>query len=98
MDSKDLFFTEMLAAAKDDTFANRMMTAEELADYLRLHPSTIYRLVRKKQIPGFKVGSDWRFSQRAIDEWSQGQYQPSEEPEAPEPPAKPAKPKKHGSH
>jgi len=46
-----------------------VMTLEEVADYLRVHPSTIYRLLKKKQLPAFKVGSDWRFNLESIDRW-----------------------------
>jgi len=45
------------------------MTLEEVADYLRVHPSTIYRLIKKVSIPGFKLGSDWRFHRETIDRW-----------------------------
>jgi excisionase family DNA binding protein len=48
---------------------NPVMTARELADYLRVHPSTIYRLLKQKRIPAFKVGSDWRFDRKRIDRW-----------------------------
>jgi excisionase family DNA binding protein len=41
----------------------------EVADYLRVHPSTIYRLLKRKELPAFKVGSDWRFNRAAIDQW-----------------------------
>ena len=46
-----------------------MMTLEEVAGYLRLHTSTIYRLVRAGIIPGVKIGGQWRFSQKRVDEW-----------------------------
>jgi excisionase family DNA binding protein len=48
---------------------NKVLTLEELADYLRVHPSTIYRLLRKNQLPAFKVGSDWRFNLDSVDKW-----------------------------
>jgi excisionase family DNA binding protein len=48
---------------------NPVMTVRELADYLRVHPSTIYRLLKQKRIPAFKVGSDWRFDRKCIDGW-----------------------------
>jgi excisionase family DNA binding protein len=48
---------------------SQIMTVKELADYLRVHPSTIYRLLKEKHIPAFKVGSDWRFNREAIDRW-----------------------------
>lgn len=47
----------------------RVMTLEEVAGYLRVHPSTIYRLLKKKKLPAFKVGSDWRFNLESIDRW-----------------------------
>ncbi len=40
----------------------KVLTVEELAKYLRVHRSTIYRLLRKGQISGFRIGSDWRFN------------------------------------
>ena len=46
-----------------------ILTLENLAEYLRVHPSTIYRLLKKKQLPAFKVGRDWRFSRESIDRW-----------------------------
>ena len=46
-----------------------IMTVMELADYLRVHPTTIYRLLKLGQLPAFKVGSDWRFNVESIDRW-----------------------------
>lgn len=46
-----------------------IMTVPELSAYLRVHPSTIYRLLKYRRIPGFKIGSDWRFEKSAIDAW-----------------------------
>jgi len=47
----------------------KVMTVKELCDYLRIHQSTVYRLLKRRQLPGFKVGSDWRFSLETIDQW-----------------------------
>ncbi len=47
----------------------KVITIAELADYLRVHRSTLYRLLKKGQLPGFKIGSDWRFNVEAIDKW-----------------------------
>jgi excisionase family DNA binding protein len=47
----------------------KVLTVGELSDYLRVHRSTIYRLLKKGQLPGFKIGSDWRFNVEAIDQW-----------------------------
>jgi excisionase family DNA binding protein len=46
-----------------------IITVSELADYLRIHRSTIYRLLKKGQLPGFKIGSDWRFNLEEVENW-----------------------------
>ena len=46
-----------------------VMTLEEVAAFLQVHASTIYRLLKKHRIPAFKLGSDWRFSQDSIERW-----------------------------
>jgi excisionase family DNA binding protein len=51
----------------------KILTVREVSEYLRVHPATIYRLLRSKQIPGFLLGSDWRFDLNAIDRWSRGE-------------------------
>jgi excisionase family DNA binding protein len=48
---------------------SKVITITELSEYLRVHRSTIYRLLKKGQLPGFKIGSDWRFNIEAIDNW-----------------------------
>jgi excisionase family DNA binding protein len=37
-----------------------LMTVREAATYLRCHTSTIYRLLRENQLPGVKIGNQWR--------------------------------------
>jgi excisionase family DNA binding protein len=46
-----------------------MMTLDEVAQFLHVHPSTVYRLLKDRSIPAFKVGSDWRFNQESIEKW-----------------------------
>ena len=48
---------------------SNVMRVAEVAEYLHVHPTTIYRLLKKHKIPGFKVGSDWRFNIESIDRW-----------------------------
>jgi excisionase family DNA binding protein len=65
----------------DSTMATptRLITVKELSDYLRVHPSTIYRLLKRGELPAIKLGSDWRFSLEAIDRWRQRQSGEREE-------------------
>jgi excisionase family DNA binding protein len=50
-------------------FESPILTVKECADFLGLHPTTIYRLLKHGLIPGFKLGSDWRFSKKELTEW-----------------------------
>lgn len=46
-----------------------LMTVKEVAEYLKTCPMTIYRMLSDNEIPGFKVGGDWRFRKEALKEW-----------------------------
>ena len=59
--------TERRVGAPSTSLA--LLTFKEAMDFLRVSRSTIYRLLKKGQLPGFKIGSDWRFNVEAIDEW-----------------------------
>jgi excisionase family DNA binding protein len=55
--------------------APKILTVPEVAEYLHVHPTTIYRLLRAKQLPAFRVGSEWRFNVDTIDRWRSEQEQ-----------------------
>lgn len=48
---------------------NDIMTLEEVAEYLRLKPQTIYTWAQEKKIPAAKLGKEWRFRKSLIDKW-----------------------------
>jgi excisionase family DNA binding protein len=52
-----------------------VLTAGEVADYLRVSLSTIYRLLKSGDLPAFKVGSDWRFNRVHIEKWLKSRTQ-----------------------
>ena len=52
-----------------DEMKDKVLTVQEVSTYLRVHPSTIYRMLKKNLLPAFRVGSDWRFTVEAIDKW-----------------------------
>ena len=45
------------------------MTLEEVAEYLKVKPQTIYTWAQEKKIPAAKLGKEWRFRKSIIDEW-----------------------------
>ena len=51
----------------------QLLSVDEVARHLKVNPTTVYRLVRQGQIPGFKVGDQWRFSQEMLDSWMKDQ-------------------------
>jgi excisionase family DNA binding protein len=48
---------------------SEIMTLEEVAEYLKLTPQTIYTWAQEKRIPAAKLGKEWRFKKSIIDEW-----------------------------
>ena len=49
--------------------ATPLMTVDEVADYLQLHPLTVRRLARENKIPFFKLGRQWRAKRELLDRW-----------------------------
>lgn len=47
----------------------QVMTIDELAEYLQIAKSTLYKLAQEGKVPGQKVGKHWRFRKEAIDRW-----------------------------
>lgn len=46
-----------------------VMTIDDLAAYLKLSKSTLYKLCAEGKVPGTKVGRHWRFRKDIIDNW-----------------------------
>lgn len=49
--------------------SNILMTVEELAKYLKIKPDTIYKKVKRGELPALKLGKLLRFPKELIDEW-----------------------------
>lgn len=47
----------------------QIMTPKEAAKYLGFHLVTIYRLLKKQEIPATKIGGQWRFKKDVLDAW-----------------------------
>jgi excisionase family DNA binding protein len=63
MKGKDVARTPLYAVP------SRLMTVRDLSEYLHVHISTIYRMLRQREIPAFRIGSDWRFNIESVDRW-----------------------------
>ena len=59
----------MAALSHRHTTTTRMLRVSEVADYLHVSRSTIFRLLKRNELPAFMVGSDWRFDVEEIDRW-----------------------------
>ena len=71
----ELFAGGIEMAAEDQIF-----TIKELSEHLRVHPTTIYRLLRQGRLPGFRVGSNWRFNRAVIEQWEKLQASEQQRP------------------
>ncbi len=56
-----------------------IMTLEEVARFLRLNKSTIYRMAREGTLPAWKLGNVWRFKKEAIEDWIVGSQRAHEQ-------------------
>lgn len=48
---------------------DKWLTLDELAAYLKMGRTKLYTLAQRGQIPGGKIGSQWRFDREEIDAW-----------------------------
>jgi len=46
-----------------------ILTIRDVAAYLKLPVSTVYRLAERRELPGHKVGRQWRFHKSILDDW-----------------------------
>jgi excisionase family DNA binding protein len=46
-----------------------LLTTDQVALYLNVDKFTVYRLVAQRKLPAFKVGSQWRFKKRLLEDW-----------------------------
>lgn len=48
---------------------DQVLTIDELAAYLKVSKSSLYKWLTQGKIPGQKLGKHWRFSKPVIDRW-----------------------------
>jgi excisionase family DNA binding protein len=47
----------------------RLLTLKEVANILRIHPRTAYRLVQDGALVAIRVGTQWRVTEEALHEY-----------------------------
>lgn len=47
-------------------YAPKLLTIQEVADILRIHPRTAYRLVKQGSLNAIRVGTQWRVPESAM--------------------------------
>ena len=55
-----------------ETRTKEVLNADEAAEFLGVNPYTIRQKARSGEMPGRKVGKEWRFSRQALLEWLAG--------------------------
>ncbi len=53
----------------EPTRDGEILTVMEVARFLRVPKSTVYKLARVGELPASKIGKHWRFLRRDIHEW-----------------------------
>jgi excisionase family DNA binding protein len=46
---------------------NEFLTPEDVAGLLRLHLKTVYKLAKKGELPGSRIGRSWRFRRSDVE-------------------------------
>ena len=49
--------------------SSTILTVSEVCQYLHISPATVYRLLRRRNIPAFRIGKNWRFNVGELERW-----------------------------
>lgn len=61
-----------ISAEESSPREREILTVMEVARFLRVPKSTVYKLARVGELPASKIGKHWRFLRRDIHEWMHG--------------------------
>lgn len=59
----------MVTISKENLNMEKWLTLEQIAEYLQMSTSSIYKIAQAGKIPAYKVGRQWRFKKEEIDRW-----------------------------
>jgi excisionase family DNA binding protein len=52
-----------------------ILNFDEACQFLRVAKPTLYRYIRRGEIPAFKIGRHWKFHREALHDWMKEQMQ-----------------------
>src|SRR6266540_3724330 len=58
--------------ARPSPSSGKVLTTAELAELLQVDEKTVRGMARRAELPGRKIGRDWRFSRTAVLDWLAG--------------------------
>lgn len=63
--------TKMTQATETEmpSLAGEVLTLKEAADYLRVSEDDVIELATRQELPGRKIGDEWRFLKRGLADW-----------------------------
>jgi excisionase family DNA binding protein len=63
-----------LQAFQTNAFAAEpLLDSDQAAAILKIHPKTLQKLARRREIRALQIGKAWRFRASVLDEWIQQQ-------------------------
>lgn len=62
----NLLRPDFISYSENESF---LMTASELADYLGVGKNRAYELLNSGEIKGFRIGSIWKVTKTAVDQY-----------------------------
>ena len=69
---KILFFANSSQLKELNMNTVRLLSVEEICQYLGLSRDTVYKWISERQMPGHKIGRLWKFNKMEVDEWVLG--------------------------
>ena len=58
---------------------DRWLSVEDVADYLGVKRDTVYKWIKRNDLPAYKAGRLWKFSRRDVDRWVRAKRSPDQD-------------------
>ncbi|MBW1727324.1 MAG: helix-turn-helix domain-containing protein [Deltaproteobacteria bacterium] len=47
----------------------RLLSVNDLCEYIGIGRDTLYKLIRNKALPAYRLGRLWKFRKKEVDRW-----------------------------